>query len=138
MRLVQVAQHAEDLDRAARFYSRLVGSGPTARVDPPGLLFFDLDGVRLLLDAAAPSALIYLNVPDVRGLVEELRADGVDVVGEPHVIFQHEDDALGPAGTDEWMAFVTDSEGNTVGLVSHHPSPAPCPLEVGLDFYAGA
>ena len=125
MRLVQVAQHAEDLDRAARFYSRLVGSGPTARFDPPGLLFFDLDGVRLLLDAAAPSALVYLNVPDVRGLVEELRADGVDVVGEPHVIFQHEDDALGPAGTDEWMAFVTDSEGNTVGLVSHHPSPAP-------------
>src|SRR6476619_3167013 len=125
MRLVQVAQHAEDLDRAARFYSRLVGAGPTARFDPPGLLFFDLDGVRLLLDAAAPSALVYLNVPDVRGLVEELRADGVDVVGEPHVIFQHEDDALGPAGTDEWMAFVTDSEGNTVGLVSHHPSPAP-------------
>ena len=125
MRLVQVAQHAEDLYRAARFYSRLVGSGPTARFDPPGLLFFDLDGVRLLLDAAAPSALVYLNVPDVRGLVEELRADGVDVVGEPHVIFQHEDDALGPAGTDEWMAFVTDSEGNTVGLVSHHPSPAP-------------
>ncbi len=30
-------------------------------------------------------------------------------------------DALGPAGTDEWMAFIRDSEGNTVGLVSHEP-----------------
>ena len=26
------------------------------------------------------------------------------------------------AGSDEWMAFVTDSEGNTVGLVSHSPA----------------
>jgi methylmalonyl-CoA/ethylmalonyl-CoA epimerase len=35
------------------------------------------------------------------------------------VIFQHADDTLGPAGMDEWMAFVTDSEGNTIGLVSY-------------------
>jgi methylmalonyl-CoA/ethylmalonyl-CoA epimerase len=33
------------------------------------------------------------------------------------VIFRHEDDALGPAGTDEWHAFVRDSEDNLVGLV---------------------
>ena len=51
--------------------------------------------------------------------VERLRADGVSVVSEPHVIFSHENDRLGPAGTDEWMAFFEDSEGNTVGLVSH-------------------
>ena len=125
MRLVQVAQHAEDLDRAERFYARLLGIAPAARFDPPGLLFFDLDGVRLLLDAAAPSALIYLHVPDVRVTVDELRGEGVEVVGEPHVIFRHEDAALGPAGTDEWMAFVTDSEGNTVGLVSQLPPAAP-------------
>jgi methylmalonyl-CoA/ethylmalonyl-CoA epimerase len=66
--------------------------------------------------------LIYLKVDDVRATVEELRADGVEIVSEPHVIFSHTDDALGPAGTDEWMAFITDSEGNTVGLVSHAPS----------------
>ncbi len=38
------------------------------------------------------------------------------------MIFQHSDDTLGPAGTDEWMAFVNDSEGNTVGLVSYADS----------------
>ena len=119
MHLVQVAQHADDLDRAERFYAELLGTSPTARFDPPGLLFFDLDGVRLLLDAGAPSALLYLGVPDVRGSVEALRDRGVEIVGEPHVIFSHEDDRLGPSGTNEWMAFVTDSEGNTVGLVSH-------------------
>ena len=74
--------------------------------------------MRLLLDVGAPEALIYLYVDDVRVRIEELRADGVEVVGEPHLIFQHDDDRLGPAGTDEWMAFIRDSEGNTVGLVS--------------------
>jgi methylmalonyl-CoA/ethylmalonyl-CoA epimerase len=119
MRLVQVAQHAEDLDRAERFYAELLGTKASGRFDPPGLLFFDLDGVRLLLDAGAPSALIYLAVPDVRQSVADLRDRGVEVVAEPHVIFSHSDDLLGPARTDEWMAFVKDSEGNTVGLVSH-------------------
>jgi methylmalonyl-CoA/ethylmalonyl-CoA epimerase len=37
------------------------------------------------------------------------------------VIFGHEDDTLGPAGTDEWMAFVRDTEGNLVGLVEQRP-----------------
>ena len=121
MRLVQVAQHASNLRRAAEFYSALLGTEARALFDPPGLLFFDLDGVRLLLEAGAPSSLLYLSVPDVRISVEELRGRGVEIVAEPHVIFSHTDDHLGPAGTDEWMAFIRDSEGNTVGLVSQLP-----------------
>jgi methylmalonyl-CoA/ethylmalonyl-CoA epimerase len=119
MKLTQIAQHAEDLDRAAEFYSALLGTEPAAVFDPPGLLFFDLDGVRLLLDRGAPSSLFYLGVPDVRQHVAELETRGVEVVAAPHVIFRHDDARLGPAGTDEWMAFIRDSEGNTVGLVSH-------------------
>jgi methylmalonyl-CoA/ethylmalonyl-CoA epimerase len=117
MRLVQVALRATDLDRAAAFWSDLLGTEPTGRFDPPGLLFFDLDGTRLLLDANAPSSMLYLQVDDVRARVEELRG-WVPVTSEPHVIFEHEDDTLGPAGTAEWQAFVEDPEGNTVGLVS--------------------
>ena len=93
-----MALHADDLDRAADFYTVLLGSPPTARFDPPGLLFFDLDGVRLLLEAGAASVLLYLAVPDVRQTIERMRGS-VEVVGEPHVIFRHETDALGPAGT---------------------------------------
>lgn len=119
MKLTQIAQHADDLDRAAGFYSALLGSPPAAVFDPPGLLFFDLDGVRLLLERGAPPSMIYFNVPDVRLFVAELEGRGVEVVGSPHLIFHHEDARLGPAGTDEWMAFIRDSEGNTVGLVSH-------------------
>jgi methylmalonyl-CoA/ethylmalonyl-CoA epimerase len=121
-KLAQVAQRATDLDRASRFYERLLGSPPLARFDPPGLLFFSLgDGTRLLLEEGAPSALLYVRVDDVRATVERLRADGVPVESEPHVIFSHEDDTLGPAGTDEEMAFVRDSEGNLLGLVATRP-----------------
>ncbi|GAA2010816.1 VOC family protein [Microbacterium ulmi] len=117
MQLVQVAQRAEDLDRAAAFYTILLQSEPTARFDPPGLLFFDLDGVRLLLDKEAPSAVLYLRVDNVHEALERL--DGIaTVVSPPHVIFTHDDDALGPAGHDEWQAFIKDSESNTVGLVA--------------------
>ena len=94
------------------------GAGPTARFDPPGLLFFDLEGTRLLLDGNAPSSMLYLEVPDVVARVEELR-DRVEVVTEPHQIFIHEDDTLGPAGAAEWQAFIKDSEGNLVGLVGY-------------------
>jgi methylmalonyl-CoA/ethylmalonyl-CoA epimerase len=62
-----------------------------------------------------------LNLPDVRIGLERLRGQGVEVVAEPQVIFSHENGRLGPAGTDEWMAFIKDSEGNTLGLVSQLP-----------------
>jgi methylmalonyl-CoA/ethylmalonyl-CoA epimerase len=119
--LVQVALHADDLGRASAFYADLLGAAPVASFDPPGLVFFDRGGVRLLLDRGAPSALLYHRVDDIDATVERLRLAGVSVESEPHVIFGHDDDTLGPAGTDEWMAFVTDPEGNLVGLVEQRP-----------------
>ncbi|HEU0165149.1 MAG TPA: VOC family protein [Thermomicrobiales bacterium] len=126
MDLLQVAQRATDLDRAVAFYTRLLGAPPVARFDPPGLAFFMLGPVRLLVDRAAvdrtaPGSLIYLKVDDVRTRIGELRTDGVTIEGEPHIIFSHADDTLGPTGTDEWHGFIRDSEGNLVGLVSHLP-----------------
>ena len=117
MKLQQIAQHADDLDRASDFYTVLLETEPAARFDPPGLLFFHLGDVRLLLDKNAPSSLIYLHVDNVHATLERLEGLA-DVVSEPHVIFHHEDDSLGPADHDEWQAFITDSEGNTVGLIA--------------------
>lgn len=117
MRLVQIAQHADDLERAADFYTVLLESPPTASFDPPGLLFFDLDGVRLLLGRNAPTALLYLRVGNLHDTLDRL-AGIADVISPPHVVFRHEDDALGPAGHEEWQAFIRDTEGNTVGLVA--------------------
>jgi methylmalonyl-CoA/ethylmalonyl-CoA epimerase len=118
MEILQVAQHATDLDRATAFYERLLGYPPAARFVPPGLVFFRLGSVRLLLEVGAPSAMLYLTVADVRHRIEELRGLGVTIEHEPHIIFRHPDDTIGHAGRDEWHAFIRDSEGNLVGLVS--------------------
>ena len=120
MILHQVAQHVDDLDRAIAFYSRLLGEPPIATFDPPGLSFFGLGDTRLLIERGAPSALIYLRVDDVRATIEQLRADGVIIADEPHVIFTDDTGMFGQAGAEEWMAFITDSEGNLVGLASQN------------------
>jgi len=122
MILHQVAQHVDDLERATAFYTRLLAEPPVATFDPPGLVFFRLGDTRLLLERGAPSALVYLRVDDVRTTVEQLRSDGVSIANEPHVIFTDENGLFGPAGAQEWMAFITDSEGNLVGLASQNAS----------------
>ena len=121
MQFHQVAQHAEDLDRAAAFYTDVLGAEPVARFDPPGLLFFDLAGVRLLLERGAPSALVYLRVDDARAFLDTLRGRGVHIETEASVIFS---DSTGMFGepADEWMGFFRDSEGNLIGVASRDQS----------------
>jgi methylmalonyl-CoA/ethylmalonyl-CoA epimerase len=121
-RLHQVAQRAEDLDRATAFYRDVLGLRHLASYDPPGLVFFDLDGARLLLERAAPSSLLYVEVPDIDAAVEALRAKSVEIASEPHMIFADSDGTFGEAGTEEWMAFFKDTEGNLVGLVERRPA----------------
>ncbi len=123
MRLHQVALPVTDLGRATTFYTELLGAGPIATFDPPGLVFFDLDGVRLLLDrAASAGATLYLRVDDVAGTVDALAARGVTVTEPAHVVFRDDDGTFGPAGEDEWLAGITDSEGNLVCLANRTPS----------------
>jgi methylmalonyl-CoA/ethylmalonyl-CoA epimerase len=121
VQLHQVAQYADDLTRATAFYTDVLGCELIASFEPPGLVFFRLGDTRLLLDPAAPSALIYLRVDDVRETTDTLRAEGVTIDTEPHVIFTDVEGMFGPVGWQEWMAFIVDSEGNLVGLASQNP-----------------
>lgn len=114
--LRQVAQHVDDLDRATAFYRDVVGLDFIARFDPPGLVFFRMGDARLLLEKGAPAALVYLGVEDVAATTEALRAQGVTIESDPHVIFADQDGQFGPPGEIEEMAFFRDSEGNLVGL----------------------
>lgn len=120
--IVQVAQHADDLDRAAAFYTDILGGELMARFEPPGLVFLRFGGTRVLLENAAAPALLYLAVPDVRTETDRLRALGVTIETEPHLIFADDDGTFGPAGEQEWLAFLRDSENNLVGLISRHPA----------------
>jgi predicted enzyme related to lactoylglutathione lyase len=120
MELLQVAQHADDLDRAVAFYRDTLGGDLLARFDPPGLAFFRLGDARLLLERGAPTALIYLSVPDARQAIAELGKAGVEIVSDAHLIHTDADGVFGPAGAQEWMGFFRDSEGNLLGLASRH------------------
>jgi methylmalonyl-CoA/ethylmalonyl-CoA epimerase len=116
-RVHQIAQHADDLDRAVAFYRDTLGLSLIARFDPPGLAFFDLGNTRLLLEAAAASVVVYYEVDDIDTSYRSLLAAGVVFIAEPHRI--HRDDAgdFGPPGNEEWMAFFRDSEQNVLALV---------------------
>lgn len=117
MKFRQVALPIKDVARAAAFYTELLDKQPLAVFDPPGFAFFDLDGVRLFLDVNALPGLIYLQVDSVRDKVEELRAKGIKIIDEPHVVFPDPAGVFDTPG-DEWLAFFEDSEGNQVGLMS--------------------
>ena len=114
--LHQVAQKADDLDASVAFYRDVLGLRLIARFDPPGLAFLDLGGARLLLEQAAPAALLYLHVGDVDAASEALAAKGVAFESPPHTIFSDDAGQFGPAGQEERMAFLRDPAGNLIAL----------------------
>lgn len=121
MRLYQLAMSVPDLDAAEAFYRDVLGARFVARFDPPGLVFFDLDGVRVLFERGgepSSNSILYLWTDDMEGRVAELEAKGVAFSGAPHPIHKDEDGTFGPAGETEWMAFFEDPAGNVLALVT--------------------
>jgi catechol 2,3-dioxygenase-like lactoylglutathione lyase family enzyme len=114
----QVLVPVADVDRAAEFYEHVLGLPATMRF--PGIAFFDAGGVRLYL-ATVPQedfrgrATIYFWVDDVSGALDLLESRGATVRERPSVVFR--------AGTyDLWMAFVTDLDGNQIGIMREAPT----------------
>ncbi len=122
--LRQVAQRAADIDRAAAFYGDVLGLPLLARFDPPGIAFFDLGGVRLMLEGGALSAVLYLTTDDIDASVEALERHHVEILERPQMIQRDDAGDFGPPGYEEWMAFFTDSEGNTLAYSERRP-PSP-------------
>lgn len=111
----QVAVPVSDIERAIRFYRDTLGMRFLFQA-PPGLGFFDLDGVRLMLDAPARAqagngSIIYYRVPDLQGAFDTLSSRGVRFEAEPHLIAKMPDHEL-------WMAFLRDPDGNLLALMS--------------------
>ncbi|GAA1854981.1 VOC family protein [Microbacterium koreense] len=117
MKLERIAQHVDDLARATDFYTVLLDQTPRASMPGEGIAVFSLDGVTLVLDRDAPSALLMFRVDNVHEALD--RVGGIaDVVQSPRMVFRHEDDVMGPAGHEEWQAQIRDTEGNTVVVLS--------------------
>jgi len=113
----QILVPVSDVDRAVDFYERVLGLPVLMRF--PGIAFFDAAGVRLYL-ANVPQAdfrgrsTVYFWVDDVSAALELLESRGAPVRERPSIA--HRADAY-----DLWLAFVTDPDGNHVGLMREAP-----------------
>src|SRR5689334_10043206 len=114
----QIAVFAKDLDEAISFYRDTLGATYITKFDPPGLVFFDFGGTRLLLEKTGPKASIYFRVDDINAAYNELKAKDVKFIAEPHLIFRDETGLFGTAGEEEWMAFFSDPSDNILVLAS--------------------
>ena len=118
-RIGQVAVHVRDLERAVAYYRDVLGMRFLFQA-PPGLAFFDCDGVRLLLDRGQDPALhrhssvIYYSVPDIHAAHATLKARGAEFIDEPHLIAN-----LGHV--EVWMAFFRDPDENVLALMAEIP-----------------
>ncbi len=114
--LRQVAQRASDLDRSITFYCDVLGAEFTARFDPPGIALLRWGDVRLLLEPAAPPALLYVAVDDLHARHAALVEREVAFEAPPHVLHRDVAGTFGPPGEEEWAAFLRDPDGNLVAL----------------------
>jgi methylmalonyl-CoA/ethylmalonyl-CoA epimerase len=115
-RLGQIQLRAHDVDRAATFYSEVVGLKLLFKA-PPNLAFLDCGGVRLMIDKPEkpefdhPGSILYFVVPDIHAAHSKMKSDGANFEDEPHLIAKMPDHDL-------WMCFFRDTEGNLMGLMS--------------------
>ena len=113
----QIRIQVTDVDRAVAFYRDALGM--TFLYAFPGMGFFDVDGVRLMLvepegRAFGGESAIYYRVNDIGEAVKTLESRGVIFDDQPHVV--HRDPAY-----DLWMAFFRDPDGNVLALMSEVP-----------------
>jgi catechol 2,3-dioxygenase-like lactoylglutathione lyase family enzyme len=117
-RIHQISVYAKDLDQTISFYRDTLGAKFLQKFDPPGLVFFDFSGTRLLLEQTGQKATLYFRVDDIEAAHEELKSKGVEFLQGPHMIFRDESGMFGSAGEEEWMAFFGDPSGNTLALAT--------------------
>lgn len=112
----QIAVPVSDIDRAIVFYRDVLGMRFLFQA-PPGLAFFDCNGVRLMLDLPAKaqpesySSVIYYKVDDLQAAFNTLSDRGVVFEEEPELVAKMPDHEL-------WMAFFRDPDSNLLALMS--------------------
>src|SRR3970282_2084980 len=114
----QIRIQVTDLDRAVTFYRDALGMAFLYAF--PGMAFFDVDGVRLMLvepegRAFGGESAIYYRVDDIGQAVKTLESRGVTFDDQPHVV--HRDPSY-----DLWMAFFRDPDDNVLALMSEVPT----------------
>ena len=112
--LGQIALTVTDVERATTFYRDSLGLPFLFAY--PGLAFFRLGDVRLMLSLPEPSepssmaSPLYFRVTDIGRIHAALLDRGVQFRDEPHLV--HRDAAM-----ELWMTFFHDPDGNLLALM---------------------
>jgi methylmalonyl-CoA/ethylmalonyl-CoA epimerase len=117
----QIAVPVTDIDEATRFYRDVLGMRHLFDA-PPQLSFFDCGGVQLMLsgpegggkEADQQRPVIYYDVADIKAIHAQLTAAGAATIQAPHMIARM-------GGREIWIGFISDGQGNMVGLMSDVP-----------------
>jgi predicted enzyme related to lactoylglutathione lyase len=114
----QIYVPVHDAARATAFYRDTLGLPFLFQAG--NMHFFQCGDVRLMLAVAEkpefdhPPSIIYYKVPDIQAAHATLSARGARFEGPPHLV--------APMPTyDLWMAFLRDSEGSLLALMSEVP-----------------
>lgn len=114
----QIAVPVREIVEATRFYRDVLGMRHLFDA-PPQLSFFDCGGVQLMLsgpegggkDAETQHPILYYDVADIKAAHRNLTAAGAATIVEPHMIARM-------GGREIWIGFVSDGQGNMVGMMS--------------------
>jgi methylmalonyl-CoA/ethylmalonyl-CoA epimerase len=118
-RIGQIAVAVQDLDRAIAFYREVLGLRFLFQA-PPGLGFFEVGGVRLMLNLPEGAgkdhhtSVLYYEVDDIGAAAARLKERQVTFESEPHRVARLADREL-------WMGFFRDSEGNLLAIMQEKP-----------------
>jgi len=111
-----------DLDATLDFWRDVLGLSVHARYVPPGIHSKLVHGVPLHLTDAAPPGTVYLDMSELDAFHAAANAAGVPFTAAPSLVHHDKEGQFGPAGEFEWMAFLKDPAGNTIGLVERRPN----------------
>ncbi|MEO8115108.1 MAG: VOC family protein [Phenylobacterium sp.] len=116
--LAQVALTTRDLDRARAFYRDTLGLTLLFEA-PPGMVFFQLAGLRLMVglspDLPIGGSVLYFDAPDMDELGAALEARGVQFLHAAQVLQRTETQAL------RLRPFL-DPDGNPLALMGWSPA----------------
>ncbi len=113
-RINQIGVNVKDINRAVNFYKTL---NLPLLFSTDTMAFFDCNGTRILLslpekeEFSHPSSVIYFQVENIRETYDNYKNNGVSFIDEPHIVAKMD-------GTETWMTFFKDTEGNTHAFVS--------------------
>lgn len=104
----QIAVSVADLEASKMFYGEKLGIAQVYEV-PGQLVFFDLDGIWLMLsranekEPAQPGSVLYFAVDDINASYRALQGRGVAFVDAPHMIADM-------GAYELWMSFFRDPD----------------------------